>query len=96
MELVLVPLVPTCAKKCVYKAVDISKCHNVTKGQEESETLCHQQRVPGGPRCTERGALAQAQMEAVQEVCAVSVQFSTLLSVVKRWKEFVAGRSDAR
>ena len=29
-------------------------------------------------RGTERGALAQAQVEAAQEVCAVSVSFSTL------------------
>jgi len=51
---------------------------NSPRDPDVSRALSHaKQRAPGGPRCTERGALAQAQVEAAQEVCAVSVQFST-------------------
>ena len=57
---------------------------------------CQQQRAPGGPRCTERGALAQDQVEAAQQVCTVSVQFPTLIVPGEKVEEFVAGRSDAK
>ena len=41
--------------------------------------------------CTERGALAQAQVEAAREVCAVSVEFSTLFCLCEK-VEGICGR----
>ena len=58
-------------------------CSSATPGPRLQPSLvaCQKQHAPGGPRCTERGALAQAQVEAAQEVCAVLVQFSESVDI---------------